>query len=93
MLRSRQLLSHASEEFWKLYYALPAEVQEQADKQFALFRENPFHPSLRLKQKGEVWSARVSRSCRALAYREGNVFYWFWIGGHDDYEEVLRRLK
>ena len=85
--------SHASEEFWELYSALPAEIQGEADKQFALFRENPFNPSLRLKKIGTVWCARVSRSCRALAYREGNVFYWFWIGSHDDYVEALQRLK
>ena len=84
--------SHASEEFWELYDALPVEVQEQADKQFTLFRENLFHPSLRLKQIGDLWIARVSRSYRALAWRQGNVFYWFWIGNHEDYEEALKRL-
>ncbi len=87
------MLSYTSEEFWELYYALPVAIQKQADKQFALFRENPFHPSLRLKQIGEVWSARVSRSCRALAYREGNSIYWSWIGSHNDYAEALKRLK
>ena len=34
------------EQHWKLYRALPIEVQRQADKQFALCRENPFHPCL-----------------------------------------------
>ena len=86
-------LSRTSEEFRELYYALPTEVREQADKQFALFRNNPSHPSLRLKQIGELWIARVSRSYRALAYREGNVFHGFWIGAHDDYEKLLQRLK
>jgi len=83
--------SHASEEFWKFYRALPPGVQAQADKQFALFRRDPYHPSLRLKQAGEVWSVRISRSYRALAHRQGNAFYWFWIGPHEDYEYFLRR--
>ena len=86
-------LSRTSDEFWEFYYALPTEVREQARKQFALFRENPYHPSLRLKQIRELWIARVSRSYRAIAYQEGNVFYWFWIGTHDDYEKLLQRLK
>lgn len=83
--------SYASEEFWKFYGALPVTVQRRADKQFALFRRDPFHPSLRLKQTGELWSVRVSRSYRALAHRQRNAFYWFWIGSHEDYEHFLRR--
>ena len=88
-----KLRSHASEEFWKFHGELPAEIQLQADKQFELFQKNPFHPSLHLKQAGSVWSVRINRSCRALAYREGADFYWFWIGSHDEYAQMLRRLK
>jgi hypothetical protein len=80
--------SHASQEFWYLYRSLPAEIQQQADKQFALFQRDPFHPSLHLKPVGEFWSARVNQGVRALALREGRVFYWFWIGTHDEYERI-----
>jgi hypothetical protein len=76
-------------EFWKRYGALSQEAQRQADKQFALLFENPMHPSLHLKPVGEFWSARVTDACRALAVREGNVFTWFWIGSHDEYERLL----
>ena len=34
--------------------------------------------------------ARVTDACRALAVREGNVFTWFWIGSHDEYEQILK---
>jgi len=84
--------SYASDEFWEAYRRLPAEVQRAADKQFALFQQNPAHPSLRLKSIGPVWSARVSRAYRALAFREGDTFYWFWIGRHDDYEKLIQSL-
>jgi hypothetical protein len=83
--------SHASDEFWELSRSLPPDVQKQADKQFELFRQNPFHPSLHLKPVGQVWSARVNKAYRVLGYHEGNVFYWFWIGSHQDYERVLAR--
>ena len=83
-------VSHASEEYWKLYRALPIEVQRQADKQFAIFRENPFHPSLHLKPVGQLWSARVNQNVRVVAYRQEHIFYWFWIGDHDEYERLLR---
>jgi hypothetical protein len=66
--------SFASERFWQLYSELPVEVQRLADKQYELFQENPFHPSLHLKHVGEVWTVRVGRSHRAIGYREGDVF-------------------
>ena len=24
-----------------------------------------------------------------LAVREGNIFTWFWIGPHDEYERII----
>ena len=85
-----KFVSHASGHYWTLYRALPIEVQRQADKQFALFRENPFHPSLHLKPVGLFWSPRVNQNVRVLAYREERIFYWFWIGDHDECERLLR---
>jgi hypothetical protein len=37
--------SFASEQFWQLYGDLPVEVQRLADKQYELFRQDPFHPT------------------------------------------------
>jgi hypothetical protein len=79
--------------FWQRYDELSPEMQRQADKQYALFRENPLQPSLRLKAVGPFWSVRVSGSHRALALRKGDVFHWFWIGPHDEYEAILKRSK
>jgi len=81
--------SHASPEFWALYNSLPQGVQEQARKQFELFAQDPFHPSLRLKPVGSFWSVRISRSYRALAARRGDHFFWFWIGSHGNYERLI----
>jgi hypothetical protein len=65
-------------EFWKAYKRLPPEVRELADKCFALLREDPHHPSLRLKKIGKFWSARVGLRYRALARdREED---WFGSG-------------
>jgi hypothetical protein len=81
--------SHANARFRSLYAQLSDDVQKQADKQFALFRSDPFHPSLRLKPIGGVWSVRINRSYRALARRKDDSFYWFWIGTHSEYERIL----
>jgi hypothetical protein len=50
--------SHALAQFWTYYDVLPEAIQEQADKQYQLFLENPNHPSLHLKQVGPYWSVR-----------------------------------
>lgn len=64
-----------------------------ADPKYLLFEREPFHPSLGLKQKGEVWTVDIGRSYRAIAYRNGNDFHWFWIGSHEEYNKLLRRVK
>ena len=83
--------SRASEEFWDLYKRIPRNAQRAADKQFELFRKDPTHPSLHLKPVGGLWSARINDAYRALAMREGDVFYWFWVGPHDQYERLINR--
>jgi hypothetical protein len=77
-------------EFWECYDELPEDIRRRAEKQFVLFAENPAHPSIQLKQVGEFWSARVTDAYRALAFREENVFTWFWIGPHDAYERKIK---
>lgn len=79
----------ANPAFWKCYHRLPKEIQEQADKAFAILKQNPHHPSFRLQRKGPVWAARVTRGYRALAKERPEGFVWFWIGPHDEYVRQL----
>jgi len=83
---------HASAEFWELYHLLPSAIQKLADKNFALLRQQPDHPSLRFKPVGDLWSGvRESRlHYRALARRDGDDVYWIWIGAHAAYDKILR---
>jgi hypothetical protein len=88
------MVHRAGAGFWKDYDALPAEIRGRADKQFALMKANPQHPSLRFKKIGdrdgrEVWSARISLKYRALAIRLPEEFLWFWIGEHGVYDEMV----
>jgi hypothetical protein len=84
--------SFALPESWKCHEPLPANVRVLADAKFALFQSEPFHPSLALEQKGEVWTVDIGRSYRAIAYREGNDFHWFWIGTHESYNNLIPRF-
>lgn len=54
--------------------------------------QNPAHGSLHLKPAGSFWSVRINQGYRALAFREDDLFTWFWIGPHDRYEALLTRL-
>ena len=69
--------SFALPAFWKCYGALPENTKALADAKYALFEQEPFHPSLGLQQKGGVWTVDVGRSYRAIAYRTGDEFHWF----------------
>ena len=80
----------ATTEFWDHYQRLPTQVQQLADKNFALLKQSPQHPSLRLKKVGVYWSARVGLRYRVLAKERAEGLVWFWIGPHDQYERLLR---
>lgn len=58
-------------------------------KNYALLKENPRHPSLRLKRVGRFWSARVGSRHRALAVEVDEGLLWFWIGSHADYDAMV----
>jgi hypothetical protein len=78
---------------WKCYDSLPKDVPTLAGDKFKLFEREPFHRSLGLQQKGNVWTLDIGRSSRAIAYRDGNDFHRFWIGSHEEYNNLLRRWK
>ena len=80
----------ASPSFWACYERLPQEVQELADRSFALLKEDANHPSLHTKKVGKYWSARVGRRYRALAIEVDDGLLWFWIGTHAEYDNLLK---
>ncbi|MEH2039266.1 ParE family toxin-like protein [Nostoc sp.] len=59
---------------------LPASVQEQAAKAYALWRSDPYHNSLQFKrvsQRQPIYSARVSLDYRVLGLLQDDHIYWF----------------
>ena len=85
------MIHRANADFWSDCRTLPAEIRARADKQFALLKENPHHPSRRFKKLGdrnghEIWSARVTLQYRALAVRHPTANVWFWSGEHNVFD-------
>jgi hypothetical protein len=79
----------ANATFWDAYRRLPEQVRALADKNYALLKENPRHPSLQFKKVGRFWSVRVGLRYRALAVEAGDDLVWFWIGSHADYDALI----
>ena len=69
-------------EFWGHFNQLPKAIQRLAKKDFELLKQNPRHPSLRLKKAGNFWTARVGIHYRAVAKERTEGLNWFWIGHH-----------
>lgn len=84
--------SSTTPDFWISYTALPPKIKSRAKLAYRLWRRNPRHPSLRFKKTGDVWSIRIGEGYRALALLQGDVFYWFWIGTHDEYLRLIGSL-
>lgn len=78
--------------FWKMYANLPQAIKDLADKNFALLKRDTTHPSLHFKRIApDWWSARVGDHYRAVAFQKPDGFYWFWIGTHEAYNQLLRQ--
>ena len=87
--------NRAVNKFWKYFERLPQAIQNQAEKNFELWKKNPRHPGLKFEQVHPVkpfYSIRVSQKYRALARKEGDTFFWFWVGTHNDYEKIIAQL-
>jgi hypothetical protein len=87
--------SHVTKAFRKGLERLPKEVQEQAIRGYRLWRKDPYHSSLQFKRvswKQPIYSVRVGTGYRALGLKEDEDVYWFWIGPHDEYDTLLKRL-
>lgn len=76
-------------EFWELYNQLPEQIRNPADKNYALLKEDPRHPSLHFKKIESFWSVRVGAHYRALGIDHEDGVLWFWIGSHADYDAMI----
>ncbi|MFP5272717.1 type II toxin-antitoxin system RelE family toxin [Coleofasciculus sp.] len=87
--------SSITKAFRKQLGQLPESLREQARKAYALWRSDPYHNSLQFKrvsQRQPIYSARIGLNYRVLGLLEKDHIYWFWIGSHAEYDELLQRL-
>jgi len=66
--------------------------RQAARRAYAQFAKNPAHPSLRFKKLGghdRIWSVRINEQCRALGERDGDTIVWFWVGTHNQFDNLF----
>jgi hypothetical protein len=87
--------SQLTDDFIQCFQRLPNRIKRKSRKNYKLWEQNPYHPSLEFKKvhpSKPIYSVRVGIGWRALGIIEGDTIIWFWIGSHDEYEKLLRRL-
>ncbi len=80
---------HYTSDFRKAYKKLPRNIQDLVDRKDAIFRKDPFYPSLETHklhgQLAGLWAFSITRQYRVLFdfLKEGAIFYD--VGTHEIY--------
>jgi len=83
--------THSSAQILALLSVVTTRIQELANKNFALLKIDPSHPSLQFKRLAarRLHSVRVGLHYRALGLPTDQGVHWFWIGSHADYDRLI----
>lgn len=84
--------SRARPSFWRAYERLSPRAKQAARRAYAMFAQDPRHPSLRFKKLAgydHVWSVRINEQYRAIGERHGEVVIWVWVGTHNEFDNLF----
>jgi len=87
------VISRRNKNFRNLFSLLPAHIQTLAVKNYRLWKNDPWHPSLHFKPVGgNDWSVRIGDHYRALSVkRPDGSHLWYWVGTHEACNKLLGR--
>jgi hypothetical protein len=60
-----------------------------------MWKQNPYHPSLQFKPihpSKPIYSVRIGIGWRAVGVKDNDTMVWFWIGSHEEYNNLISRL-
>jgi hypothetical protein len=81
--------------FREKFARLPNNIQKQTQKAYRQWIKDRHHPGLQFKRIHKtkpIYSVRISRSYRAIGLRKKDRVVWFWIGTHEEYNNLAGRL-
>jgi mRNA-degrading endonuclease RelE of RelBE toxin-antitoxin system len=87
------VVSKLHHSFRKQFESLPRDIQDLAEKNYQIWKNDPFHPSLHFKkiQGSEYWSVRIGGAYRAVGLQDSDgSWIWLFAGKHDDYMRFLK---
>ncbi len=88
--------SELTDEFLECFANLPERVKQTARKNYQLWKENPYHPSLEFKKlntKEPLYSVRIGIGWRVVGVlKNPDTIIWFWIGSHNEYDKLLKNF-
>ncbi len=93
--KSSFVISVTTDRFRKAFDRLPLTIKYKAKRSYSLWQTDPYHPSLNFKQVysgKQIYSVRIGLSYRALGLKEEDTLIWFWIGSHEDYNNLINQL-
>jgi hypothetical protein len=83
--------SKTTPRFRQLLQRLPADIRRLSIARYRLWSKDPFSYSFHFKEiRPSLWSVRINQNYRALARRYDDLFAWFWIGPHDEYDRLIK---
>jgi len=89
------MTSHTSRRFRDAFQKLPEHIRRKAKEAYRLFKQDPYHKSLKFKQvhpTKPIYSVRIGRDHRAVGTKQDQEIIWFWIGSHEDYNKLIAQL-
>lgn len=89
------MTSHTTRSFRDAFASLPKNIRGRARAAYRRFRTNPHHSGLQFKKVHRtrpIYSARVTDDYRVMGTLQGDEVVWFWIGKHEEYERLLKKL-
>ncbi len=89
------MISVTTKRFQKSFDQLPSTIKDKARNAFKLWQTDPYHPTLSFKQiysEKQIYSVRIGLAYRALGVMENETLVWFWIGSHEDYNNLINQL-
>lgn len=90
------MISKTTARFRKAFANLPEEIKSIARNKYELWKNNPYHNSLRYRKitnSEQVFPIRISEGYRALGVKKDETMIWFWIGSHSEYVELVRNYN
>lgn len=81
-----------SKSFNNCFVNLPIEVQKAATINYNKLLANPQSVGLKTMPQVpgsyQIYSAQIGRSYRTLSIKVDSQYIWYWIGTHEDYNNV-----